>query len=544
MAEAMTTDVIVVGAGPAGSAAATVLARHGYSVILLERGSFPGSKNMYGGVVYPRILDQLHPEWWLEAPIQRWVTRRSTMVLTETQALTVDFRSTKWGTPPYNGATAYRPDWDHWLAGKAEADGAVLVCSTTATGLLRDGRGHVIGVTTDRPDGDLHARVVIACDGVNSFLAKEAGLYGEVDAANYTVGVKETIALPKDVIDERFAVRDRDGVDIEILGGTSGVNGGGFIYTNLDTLSVGVVLKLQKLGAQKLRPEQIIANLKAHPAIAPLVEGGEIKEYSAHVIPEAGISMMPKMTGDGMLVAGDAAALCLAAGIWLEGRQLRDGERDVRGRGGRRGPRGERHQRHGSGRIRTPPERHVRHARPPQAAPGAVTGARRSRPAPLPRHDRQYGGADVPRRQPDTQARLATHPEPGTQARRGQAARPGPRRARRNEDLRMSTQPVNTAATGERWPELSFEDLIGSTRFDVHERAHITVDDTICADCSTRECIVACPANLFVPTSDGGILFNYEQCFECGTCYLLCNKEGAITWTYPEGGYGVVFKRT
>ena len=312
-------DAIVVGAGPAGSAAATVLARKGYSVILLERGAFPGSKNMYGGVVYPRILDQLHPEWWLEAPIQRWITRRSTMVLTDTQALTVDFRSANWAQPPYNGATAFRPDWDHWLAGKAEADGAQLVCSTTATGLLRDERGHVIGVTTDRPDGDLLARVVIACDGVNSFLAKEAGLHGEIDAANYTLGVKETIALPKHVIDERFGVRDLEGVDIEILGGTSGVNGGGFIYTNLDTLAVGVVLKLPKLAAQKMRPEEIIANLKAHPGIAPLVEGGEIKEYSAHVIPEAGLSMMPKMTGDGMLVAGDAAALCLAAGIWLEG---------------------------------------------------------------------------------------------------------------------------------------------------------------------------------------------------------------------------------
>jgi len=312
-------DAIVVGAGPAGAAAATVLARAGHSVILLERGSFPGSKNMYGGVVYPRILDQLHPEWWLDAPIQRWVTRRSTMVLTDTQALTVDFRSANWARPPYNGATAYRPDWDHWLAGKAEADGALLVCSTTATGLLRDASGHVIGVSTDRPDGDLRANVVIACDGVNSFLAKEAGLYGEVDAANYTVGVKETIALPKDVIDERFGVRDREGVDIEILGGTSGVNGGGFVYTNLDTLAVGVVLKLPKLGAQKLRPEEIIANLKAHPGIAPLVEGGEVKEYSAHVIPEAGLAMMPQLTGDGLVVAGDAAAMCLAAGIWLEG---------------------------------------------------------------------------------------------------------------------------------------------------------------------------------------------------------------------------------
>lgn len=312
-------DAVVVGAGPAGAAAATVLARHGHSVVLLERGPFPGSKNMYGGVVYPRVLDTLHPNWWEEAPIQRWVTRRSTMVLTDTQVLSVDFRTAAWAEPPYNGATAYRPDWDHWLASKAEAAGAQLVCSTTATGLLRDAFGRICGVRTDRPDGDVRARVVIACDGVNSFLAKEAGMYGEVDAANYTVGVKETILLGKDVIDARFGVRDREGVDIEILGGTSGVNGGGFLYTNLETIAVGVVLKLPKLGAQQLRPEQIIANLKRHPGLAPLVEGGEVKEYSAHVIPEAGLSMMPQMTTDGMLVAGDAAALCLAAGIWLEG---------------------------------------------------------------------------------------------------------------------------------------------------------------------------------------------------------------------------------
>jgi len=174
-------------------------------------------------------------------------------------------------------------------------------------------------VHTDRPDGDVTADVVIACDGVNSFLAKEAGLYPDVDASHYTLGVKETIALPKSVIDERFGVRGTDGVDIEILGGTGGVNGGGFVYTNLGTVSVGVVLKLPQLAAQQRRPEEIIAGLKAHPAIAPLVEGGEVKEYSAHVIPEAGISMMPELVADGMLVCGDAAAMCLAAGIWLEG---------------------------------------------------------------------------------------------------------------------------------------------------------------------------------------------------------------------------------
>lgn len=113
---------------------------------------------------------------------------------------------------------------------------------------------------------------------------------------------------------------------------------------------------------------------------------------------------------------------------------------------------------------------------------------------------------------------------------------------------KISDRWASVAAGGtketEQWPTRSFEDLIGSTRFDVHERAHIVVDDTVCRDCPSRECIVACPAKLFVPTSDGGILFNYEQCFECGTCYLVCNKEGAISWSYPEGGHGVVFKRS
>ena len=90
---------------------------------------------------------------------------------------------------------------------------------------------------------------------------------------------------------------------------------------------------------------------------------------------------------------------------------------------------------------------------------------------------------------------------------------------------------------------VSFDDRMETVDFRVSHTPHIIVDGEVCRSCTTRACVSACPAKLFVPTNDGGILFNYEQCFECGTCYLLCNNEGAITWKYPEGGHGVVFRR-
>jgi electron transfer flavoprotein-quinone oxidoreductase len=312
-------DVVVVGAGPAGSAAALELARAGRSVVLLERGPFPGSKNVYGGVIYPRVLDDVVPNWWDEVPVERWVVRRSTMMLTPTQALSIDFHTEAWASPPYNGMTAYRADFDSWLAGKATAAGAQLVTSTVATGLLRDEAGRVVGVRTDRADGDLRAQVVIACDGVNSFLAKEAGLLPRAEAKHHTLGVKEVLSLPREVIDERFGVTGNHGVDIEMIGCTRGIPGGGFLYTNSDTVSVGVVLSLPHLAAAKVRPEEIVAEVKAHPAIAPYLRGATVKEYAAHLIPEGGYDAMPKLAADGLLIAGDAAGMTLAAGIWLEG---------------------------------------------------------------------------------------------------------------------------------------------------------------------------------------------------------------------------------
>ena len=149
--EPVTVDAVVVGAGPAGSAAALELAKAGRDVVIVERGAFPGAKNVYGGVVYGRILDEVVPQWWTEVPVQRWVTRRATMLMTPTQALTVDYRTSAWDRPPYNGMTTYRADFDSWLAGKAVAAGARLVTSTVATGLLRDANGGSAGCAPTGP---------------------------------------------------------------------------------------------------------------------------------------------------------------------------------------------------------------------------------------------------------------------------------------------------------------------------------------------------------------------------------------------------------
>jgi electron transfer flavoprotein-quinone oxidoreductase len=319
MPEILEFDAVVVGAGPAGSSAALALARAGRSVVLVERGPFPGSKNVYGGVVYGRVLDAIIPNWWEEVPVERWVVRRSTVTMTGTQSLSVDFRTDAWGSAPFNGMTTLRSEFDAWLAGKATAAGARLVTSTVATGLVRDGSGRVVGVRTDRDGAELHAPVVIACDGVNSFLAKEAGLLPKAEASHHTLGVKEVLDLPPGAINERFGVEDHQGVDMEILGCTRGIPGGGFLYTNAHSVSVGVVVSLPELATSGVRPEELIADLKAHPTIAPLLRGSSLGEYAAHLIPEGGYDTMPTLASDGLLIAGDAGAMTLAAGLWLEG---------------------------------------------------------------------------------------------------------------------------------------------------------------------------------------------------------------------------------
>lgn len=313
-------DAIIVGAGPAGCICALTLAKAGLETLIVERGKFPGAKNMWGGAYYGPLLQEIIPDFWENAPIERYILRRRFSFLTEDSSLSMEFSTQKFRELPYNGFSVLRAKFDRWLASKAEQAGAILAAGLQADDLLWEG-SRVSGI---KAGGDeIPASVVVACDGVNSQLAEKAGLRKKLAPEFIKQGVKEVIQLSKETIDQRFFLSENEGIAWESLGSfTQDIPGGGFIYTNKDSLSVGVVVQLSTLAEKKIKANDLLETFKQHAEIAPYLKGGKLVEYSAHLIPTAGKAMMPKLYGDGILVAGDAAALTLVTGLALEGANL------------------------------------------------------------------------------------------------------------------------------------------------------------------------------------------------------------------------------
>lgn len=313
-------DAIVVGAGPAGTTAAYVMAKEGMEVLLVERAPYPGAKNVFGGVLFTPVLNRLIPNFWEEAPVERHMMGIQLFLISDRDAVSIGVQSEDHNQPPYNNSfSVSRAKFDRWYAQKAEEAGAMLITDTVVDDLLWDG-DRVVGISARGGEGNVYADCVIIADGVNSLLAQKAGLRKDYKPRQVALGMKEVIKLPREVIEERFGLTGNEGVELKYIAGdsTEGIWGGGNIITNLDTLSIVTWMGLDPLAASRKKAPDIMEHFKEHPFVRKYIKDGETLEYQAHLAPDGGYDFTPKYYTNGLMVTGDAARF-LNASIHYEG---------------------------------------------------------------------------------------------------------------------------------------------------------------------------------------------------------------------------------
>jgi electron transfer flavoprotein-quinone oxidoreductase len=303
-------DAIVIGAGMAGNAAALTMARRGLKVLQLERGEYAGSKNVQGAILYADMLEKLVPDFRSDAPLERHIVEQRFWMMDDRSHVGLHYRSDDFNEERPNRYTIIRAPFDKWFSRKVQEAGALVICETTVTELVKDTRGKVIGVRTDRRGGEVHADVVVLAEGVNGLVGTRAQLRTIPPPESVALAVKEMHFLPRETIEARFNLKGDEGTVIEAAGTVSrGMAGMAFIYSNRECISLGIGCLISAFQDTGETPYDLIERFKRHPSVAPLIEGSEVKEYSAHLIPEGGYKAIPQLFGDGWVVVGDAAQL-------------------------------------------------------------------------------------------------------------------------------------------------------------------------------------------------------------------------------------------
>jgi len=544
-------EAVVVGAGPGGAAAAAALAEHDVETLVLERGVDAGSKNVTGGIMYaersaPFTIDTLF-KGFREHATERPVTANYIHTIAGRTVKSYDItdlheHDTEWAD------AVLRRKMDGWLAEqvheKTRETGGGLLTEVRVNGLLRED-GRIVGVTTDELE-PIRADFIVAADGVNSELARDAGLMDWDDPAEYFQGVKAVADMPEGAIEDRFDIGADEG-EAHLFSGDlyDGVRGGGFLYTNADTLSIGNVFHLDSIVAEEAEVGDLLDALLTHPLLAEwLGDDYQELEYSAKLVPDSKKMAHPEPAAGRLVLVGDAGGQMQAQGPIIKGMNhavsagalAAEAFVEARSRG-RPTDAGDLYvrklrQEGVMEKLRPRAYRTSKMITEQRTVSALLDGIANSRlgtwgvKAMAGRIERLFNSPRLMKMLPDTRTGYVTVP---------------------TRIAKALGEPVDTENTVE---PPSLADRIGDLTYDVGE-PHIEVLDNRWD--ASGAAVTACPVSALdygggcyrqeaVETNgetEYRVSLDTQPCIECGTCAVVADTR----WTHPAGGKGVEFEQ-
>jgi len=309
-------DVVVIGGGCAGLSAAVGLARAGFSVVVLEAAPFPGAENWSGCVYFGENLvhpSLLGPNGLEGLAWERRLVERGFFISNGHGLLGFRYRDPN---AFRHCVTVLRPAFDHHLAQLAASAGATVLSSTTVESLIRDG-DRVIGVATQR--GPVYGSLTFLAEGDASHLVSRESLErSDVrQPPSFLQGIKQVIDLPPGAVEANFGLKGDEGAAYEIVlrngtlkGKPVHLNMGGFLYTNRQSLSIGLVLPLEHIGQHfEGDPNLLMEWFESLPDVRRWCHGGKRGVFGAKLIRGGGARDIPHLVGDGLVVGGAATAI-------------------------------------------------------------------------------------------------------------------------------------------------------------------------------------------------------------------------------------------
>ncbi len=306
-------DIAIMGGGLAGISAAITAANKGLSVIVLERGERSGSKNVSGGRMYIHSLEKLLGNRFKDAPLELPIKKETFEIYTKEKKISFSFENKE----TENSYSILRSKFDAWFASEAENIGIPISYSTLVRGIDREDGGLVL--RSDR--GDIRTPLLIESDGAAAFASRYLGLVKE---KKFSMQPVEKLENNPDFMPKQFMVGVKEIIDKKtentygeartILGLSEDIKGGGFSYTNKETTSIGLTLKLDSLEKHEDKAFEIIEDFREKLGIE-----GKLLEYSAHLIPFYRFDSLPPRYADNLMVTGDAAGFLINDGFTIRG---------------------------------------------------------------------------------------------------------------------------------------------------------------------------------------------------------------------------------